>query len=269
MDLEVHQVMSKIKGYIITLTQFPTPEWAITHSKSCTDKLIKSIKDTQTEIEPIVFRATEYKSLKEDLKLITYIDTSNLEYTYPMLHEGRERITGLYMMPPAPHEDVRFRIACMISHMRLWQKCIDMDEPIVVLEHDAIFTHKFKKEYILEHKDFLGGVCGLNTPIRATREDKHYAILLNELGYGIHTVPSILHPDGVVDGKEIPSGLPGNSSYIITPLAAKALLKKTKEVGMWPNDVVMCKQLMGDWVQIAHPHFSEIQTHNSSTTQIQ
>ena len=136
-DLEVHQVMSKIKGYIITLTQFPTPEWAITHSKSCTDKLIKSIKDTQTEIEPIVFRATEYKSLKEDLKLITYIDTSNLEYTYPMLHEGRERITGLYMMPPAPHEDVRFRIACMISHMRLWQKCIDMDEPIVVLEYSS------------------------------------------------------------------------------------------------------------------------------------
>ncbi len=74
--------------------------------------------------------------------------------------------------------------------------------------------------------------------------------------------------DGVVDGKEIPSGLAGNSAYLITPMAAKALLKKTKEVGMWPNDVVMCKQLMGDWVQTAHPHFSEIQLHDNSTTQI-
>lgn len=260
--------MSKIKGYIITLTQFPAPEWAIAHSTSCTDKLIKSIEDTESEIEPIVFRATEHKTLKEDLKLITYIDTSNLEYTYPMLHEGRERITGLYLMPPAPHEDVRFRIACMISHMRLWQKCIDLDEPIVVLEHDAIFTRKFKKEYILDDKNFLGGVCGLNTPIRATREDKHYKIMLDELGEGIHTVPSILHPDGVVDGKEIPSGLAGNSAYLITPMAAKALLKKTKKVGMWPNDVVMCKQLMGDWVQTINPHFSELQLDNNSTTQI-
>lgn len=260
--------MSKIKGYIITLTQPPTPEWLITYSESSKNRLVKSIEDTQSEIEPIIFRATGYKELKKDLKLIRYIDASKLAYTYPLLNEIRDKNTDLYLMPFRPDEDTRFRMGCAISHMRAWDECIALDEPILVLEHDSIFSKKFKKEDILDNKNFLGGICGLNSPIRGTREDKHYKIMLDELGDGIHTVPDILHPDGVVDGKEIPSGLAGNSAYLITPMAAKALLEKSKEIGLWPNDVLICKQLMGDWVQTINPYFTEIQENYNSTTEI-
>jgi GR25 family glycosyltransferase involved in LPS biosynthesis len=31
------------------------------------------------------------------------------------------------------------KAACMISHMKLWQHCVDSNEPIMILEHDAIF----------------------------------------------------------------------------------------------------------------------------------
>ena len=39
-------------------------------------------------------------------------------------------------------------MAASISHMRLWQHCIDINEPIMILEHDAIFQRQFKYKEI-------------------------------------------------------------------------------------------------------------------------
>ncbi len=36
-------------------------------------------------------------------------------------------------------------IACFASHFSLWQKCIELNEPIIVLEDDVILDHDFKK----------------------------------------------------------------------------------------------------------------------------
>ena len=46
--------------------------------------------------------------------------------------------------------------------------CIDLDEPVVVLESDAIFTRKFDFKDLT--KDFKGGIIGLNDPRGATRK---------------------------------------------------------------------------------------------------
>ena len=35
----------------------------------------------------------------------------------------------------------------------------------------------------------------------------------------------------------------GNSAYIIKPALAKSVIDKFKEIGMWPNDALLCKQL--------------------------
>lgn len=48
---------------------------------------------------------------------------------------------------------------CFFSHFRLWKKCIDLNEPIVILEHDAVINGDWKtidlsKNLIKLHKRF-------------------------------------------------------------------------------------------------------------------
>ena len=47
-------------------------------------------------------------------------------------------ITKLYMFPYKT-DDIRKKIGCSMSHFLLWTKCVEMDEPILVLEHDSVF----------------------------------------------------------------------------------------------------------------------------------
>ena len=35
------------------------------------------------------------------------------------------------------------QIACYYSHFSLWAKCLELDRPIVILEHDAIMVNKY------------------------------------------------------------------------------------------------------------------------------
>ena len=39
-------------------------------------------------------------------------------------------------------------VGCFLSHYLLWKKCIDLNEPILVLEDDAIITDEFDIEKI-------------------------------------------------------------------------------------------------------------------------
>ena len=39
-------------------------------------------------------------------------------------------------------------VGCFLSHWHLWNKCIEKNEPIIVLEDDAILTDKFDVEEI-------------------------------------------------------------------------------------------------------------------------
>ena len=149
--------------------------------------------------------------------------------------------------------DIKNRIACMVSHMRLWQECIDLGDKIIILEHDALFTNKFV------HKEgYMGNVIGLYDPRGMTRKSQVYHDLVSKQ-QGVQDVPY------VDESKDYPQGLAGNSAYIMTPKTAKELLLKTKEIGMWPNDAVMCKQLFPT-LQVVYPYYTTIQHGLKSTT---
>lgn len=49
------------------------------------------------------------------------------------------------------HQQSLAEIACSLSHISLWAKCMELDRPIVILEHDAVMV----KPYI-EHEIFNG-----------------------------------------------------------------------------------------------------------------
>lgn len=47
-------------------------------------------------------------------------------------------------------------IACALTHISLWAKCIENDQPIVVLEHDAVMVKKYETHRVLNTLCYLG-----------------------------------------------------------------------------------------------------------------
>ena len=72
---------------------------------------------------------------------------------------------------------------CFLSHYHLWNKCIDLEEPIIVLEHDAIILEKFNVE---TDSDLIK----LHTPIKKIRWNDHTG------NWSISTHAYLLNPTG-------------------------------------------------------------------------
>ena len=167
--------------------------------------------------------------------------------------------TGLFLKA-YPTTDIKRVMACSLSHMKLWKKCVDENETIVVLEHDAFFTRTFNPEELVS--DPAWGVVGLNDPRGNTRKGQLFHSIASAKE-GIQVVPDI----DTTEEPPLPMGIAGNSAYIIRPYAARELLKTTKTLGLWPNDAVMCKQLF-PWLRVVYPYYSTTQRNVSSTTQV-
>lgn len=55
-------------------------------------------------------------------------------------------------------------IACSLSHISLWVKCMELDRPIVILEHDAIMVKPYITHEIYNGLVYLGSVDNLRNP---------------------------------------------------------------------------------------------------------
>lgn len=142
-----------------------------------------------------------------------------------------------------------------LSHLTLWEKCFDEREPILVLEHDAIFTGKLSYDSLLESRY---GIIGINEPFGATRMATAFHRMLQESKSEVANVPRI-------DNINIPQGLAGNSAYIIKPWAAEEMLGLVNEYGLWPNDALMCYQLF-PLLGVSKTYYTKVQRTASTTT---
>ena len=106
--------------------------------------------------------------------------------------------------------------------------------------------------------DFEGGCLGLNDPAKATPKAELFHDTLKNLGEGVHDAPWVMK-------KEIPQGMAGNSTFIIKPWAAKEIIKAQDEIGWWPNDAIMCKQLC-PWIRCYKPYLTKCQGIKSTTS---
>jgi hypothetical protein len=73
------------------------------------------------------------------------------------------------IQPPEHHNDVmrlikvtdhyltRGEVACALSHISLWNKCVQLDQPIVVLEHDAVMVNPYLRHAVFNSIAYLGG----------------------------------------------------------------------------------------------------------------
>ena len=163
--------------------------------------------------------------------------------------------SGLYKTPYETAVTEK-RIACFLSHYHLWKKCAESEESIFIFEHDAIFTRKVDIDRLCTSKY---QVIGLNDPRGATRRSAQYHTAVSLSTLDIVPVPKI-------DDDKIPQGLAGNSAYFLKPDGAKKLLDLTHEYGAWPNDALMCKQLMPRTLGVVRKYCTKVQGVKSTTT---
>jgi GR25 family glycosyltransferase involved in LPS biosynthesis len=147
------------------------------------------------------------------------------------------------------------RIACSLSHFRLWKMAIDENEPLLILEHDAEFLSKLSIEHLLSSKY---GIIGINDPHMTTFAYQRYHDMIQSSQDDIQPVPMLA-------SKEIPQGLAGNSAYLIKPEAAKHLVDLCYKYGLWPNDAIMCQQLC-KFLGVTKTYYSRTQQLKSTTT---
>ena len=180
---------------------------------------------------------------------------NGLNWNYPWEGKVSDLKSGL-IKSAYTTADPRKRISCFVSHWYLWQKCVKLNEMILILEHDSRFIKKLPADSTFARADF--DIIGINDPSMATRKSKIYHDMILERVDFFQPVPRI-------DEFNIPQGLAGNSAYVIKPAGAKLMLELSQEYGMWPNDALMCYQLVPK-LGVTRNFYTRIQGLRSTTT---
>ena len=188
-------------------------------------------------------------------KVDGFTSGNGLQWNYPWSGEKTDLKTGL-IKKAYPTEDRRKRISCFLSHWYLWQKCKKLNEMICVLEHDARFIKKLPSDRTFRNSKY--DIIGINDPSMATRKSKLYHDKILEGTQFFQPVPTI-------DDFNVPQGLAGNSAYVIKPEGARKMLSLADEHGMWPNDALMCKQLIPT-LGVTRNFYTRVQGLRSTTT---
>lgn len=234
-------INTDMKAYVITLT-------GNSESNEGADRTIYSSEFYKNDLQIEKFSASVPSDVVSEMKKY------GLKWNYPWSQSVSDIQSGLIKTPYETAVPEK-RIACFLSHYRLWLKCVEIDESILIFEHDALFIRKLELEPLLQSKY---SVISLNDPIGCTRKSNVYAELL--VGRkGVCSVP-------VIDDLRTPQGLPGNSAYLIKPKGAQKLINLVNEFGAWPNDAIMCRQLMPSMLGCLVPFVTTIQKITSTTT---
>lgn len=240
-----------MKAFIITMSNNGK-------SLDMTRVLKESILKTETNLCVEHFEAIQPPELyKHNVEI--FGDFVPWKYPQEQTQNQLDFSTGMFLKAYSANDPKRV-IACALSHMKLWKWCADNNETIVILEHDAIFNEKFDPEDYLYDKYW--GVLGLNDPRGNTRKGQLFHSIVSQ-DNGIRPVPSI----DTTQEPPLPMGIAGNSAYMIRPFAARKLLEKCTELGLWPNDAIMCKQLF-PFLRVVHPYYTNTQPNVSTTTQL-
>lgn len=60
------------------------------------------------------------------------------------------------MIKVTDHYLTRGELACALSHISLWAKCVEQDKPLVILEHDAVMLQPYLQHSVYNSIGFLG-----------------------------------------------------------------------------------------------------------------
>lgn len=194
----------------------------------------------------------------EMVKAKTPKQVEEWSYTYPLQGVvSKQHGMDLVGYVAKDHKKI---MACALSHLKLWDLCVKEKEPIMILEHDAVFFRKFRPTKILnEIAD--GEIVMINDPRGATRRGNLYHDNILKKDFGVNCIDGVNMPD-----ENNPDGLAGNSAYVITPKAAKQAADLQRKIGLWPNDALLCKQFFPRQLKSYYPYITRVEQSYSTTT---
>ncbi len=107
-------------------------------------------------------------------------------------------------------------IACFASHYKLWGKCVELNEPIIILEDNAVLSHHFQT--IIHHQQLPSLIEQFKFILLSVKPDGKFPVLqtLDEQHQLIY------------DGKPIKT-VYGTTGYAISPATASVLIKHATE----------------------------------------
>lgn len=231
-----------MKAYVITLKNNSV-------SESSASTLIASSARVKNDFEIEIFDAITPDQAYE------LMHEHGLTWDYPWTGQILDMKSGL-LKTAYPTKDPRKRIACFLSHYTLWKQCANLNESCFIFEHDAVFTNRVEID-ILKNSSY--DVIGINNPIGATRRASIFNAEVMKATGRIVNVPKI-------DEENVPQGLAGNSAYFIKPDGAARLLRLVDEFGAWPNDAIMCRQMMPKRLGVFKPYCTTVQKTTSTTS---
>lgn len=182
--------------------------------------------------------------------------------------EGWFKGKGLFKASDFKSEFGLGTMGCFASHFSLWEKTIELNEPLLIMEHDGLMTND--PTVLLDKFD---DVCHLDPyPLFNPMDPKHFKKYQRHCLYNYRTdVENIPYskfygcePDGVYCFK-------GAHGYLIKPEGAKKLIKFIKENGSYPADRAICNSAVElirsktTFVRM-NPFFNKIETHRLYST---
>ena len=130
-------------------------------------------------------------------------------------------------------------IACSLSHISLWVRCMELDQPIIVLEHDAVMTQRLHHHRFYNSVQYLG--CAEQTDFDLSRGDPVPMSAINENWLFINRA----------------------HAYSIDPPAARRLFGMVLDRGIFESLDVM---IMADAVAIIQDGIYARDQHNGVST---
>tara|TARA_Y100000389_G_scaffold146211_1_gene144864 strand:- start:1671 stop:2507 length:837 start_codon:yes stop_codon:yes gene_type:complete len=258
----------KTEKFLGLVTTFIISDINSSSSTAGMRKVVKSIKDTKSLMDPFIMPATTPETLEEDLKLF---GMSKSDWTYPLAGESRIDIKSGLHLTGYNAKNIDKVMSCLVSHMRCWLVATAGRMPIIVLEHDALIKRTFNPygTPVRDSKELLKyGIIGLNSPKGATRNWSTYMQGVLDQSKAVKNTfgeYQVVDAPWVDSNEYVPQGLAGNSAYLITPNVARNLLGLVEKYGLWPNDALMCKQLLSYQLKQIYPFVSELQGISSTT----
>ena len=219
-------------------------------------RLVQSEHNVQSFRQLFLFPATTSETAEKDLLRISAVaDARKIQWNWPLTKEesgSLDNETGLTKRYLKDHIPVKL-INNTISHIRLWDLCIQQNRPIVILNSNITFNFNFDwTRYV--NDGFVNGVIGINSRNVETLNNDYLIDQMQGKEKGtLHKTPSLTFADlGIND----PQPFMGHGAYVITPWAAKEGFKIIDRVGLWPIQFLLCRQL-APWTYITWPQIAD------------
>jgi GR25 family glycosyltransferase involved in LPS biosynthesis len=124
---------------------------------------------------------------------------------------------------------------CFLSHFCLWKKCIELNEPILILEHDIKMIQKIPNDVLDRFTELLNlDLCG-----SLRKKYDEYLECMKKVG--------LIKIERLVNQNQLPNNISwksakqchvaGAHAYIIKPIAAQKLILAAEKNGCLPVDV--------------------------------